>query len=58
MAEGDDPSRGQEAAVPRFGIVIDVAIVVNSLLVCTSYLIVATECSVAIRKRHLCRIGD
>ena len=32
-----------EASIPRFGIVIDVAVVVNSLLVCTSYLIVATD---------------
>ena len=32
-----------EAAIPKFGIVIDVAVVVNSFLVCTSYLIVATD---------------
>jgi amino acid permease len=32
-----------EASVPNFGVVIDTAVVVNSLLVCTSYLIVATD---------------
>lgn len=32
-----------EAAVPHFGVVIDCAVVLNSFLVCSSYLIVATD---------------